>query len=262
MKTNTSLFLALIVTAIPACAVVLVSTDFNNATLGAYANNANINASGALTERFKVAVNNTSPNTNKIEVVEISPGNRAVEFTNGSTGGDCYIVNTFNALPTSVKGNNYIEGRFDLTVLCDTRSPQGVYNPTFQFLVNYYFNTAGSNSSAIHTNFRASGSLNSTPSLGSDILVELYVPYRYEFYVDLSSDTQDTWGIKVTRIDNDQLLAERRGINTRTSNTTPERIVFSASANPSSFRTDPFIRLDNIHIEARNKILPTLMFLR
>ena len=147
-------------------------------------------------------------------------------------------------------------GRFDVTVLGFT-----VGNPELQFLVSEDWDSGSASFSAIQAGFRAGGSFTGT-SAPSGMTIAIGVPHRFEFYVDLSSGTQDTWGCRITRLDTTNVLHSIRGLNTRAPNCRPNRVVWNASVNPGAINPDPFARVTNIHIEARNKVRPTLFFMK
>lgn len=229
----------------------LLKTEFNSATLGSYANNTTINASQPTTERMTVYV--TGP-TNVVAAVDLGGGNNAIDFTDNATSGNCYARRTFTPLSTNLDGVNYVEGSFEITPL---GAPDSNHNPEIQFVFAQSFDSGG-NYSAVQMQFRGLGTFSyrsGSISVSGPALTP-GVTYRVNFYVDLSDGIQDTWGFSLTRLSDNTVMTNPRGLNTRGANLSPDRIVFNAGANPGAFSASPFVRIDNIDIAAFPKPIP------
>lgn len=252
---STGLLLAVVAACVPhfadAASTTLLKTDFNNATLGSYANNTTINASQLATERMTVYV---SGPTNIVAVADLGGSNRALDFTDNATGGNCYALRTFTALNTGLEGVNYVEGSFEITPL---GAPDASHNPELQLLFSQSFDTAGAYS-AVQMQFRGLGAF-SYRNGGSSVSGPALTPgvtYRVSFYIDLSNGVQDTWGFTLIRLSDNTILANPYGLSTRGPNLSPDRIVFTAGANAGAFSATPFIRIDNVDIVAFPKPIP------
>ena len=268
--------------------VILLSTDFNNATLGEYANNAVINSTGASYEQLtaiKSAPGVGAIGTNQVGIYEYTPGNRVLEVnTTNIIGGTITLrkVIDSNSLSMNSKGNNFLEGRFDLTFY----HTSAVGTPQIYFsLVN------GSDNNPIDTSpslliFRVSAKANSNkarffrlnyppsgvespyptgwPEVGSDQnpLLETNVPYRFYFCLDMSDGAGNMpYDFKIVNLNNDTVVCEFKQNYGRNQNFKPSRF-FIYSPNPSGASLDPRFHVDNIHITARNKIFPSLLLIK
>lgn len=218
----------------------LLMTKLDSATPGTYANASVINSSGTVTSQLTVA--QASP-----QVVQIvSAGtNQALQFIDSSTvSTNCYAKKTFTALSTTGTGNNLLTGRFSVVPLGGSTGS----NPTFQFLVNSGFDTAGSTVSAIQFEIRGSGATSYKTSGSTVNGPALTVGTKYDISIalDLSSPTQDTWGFVVSRSDTGAIASSASGLATRAANTAPDRIVLNGGVNAADSSASPFIQIDDL----------------
>ena len=102
----------------------------------------------------------------------------------------------------------------------------------------------------------------SWPEVGSNLL-SFGVPYRLSFYNDLSRGQNNfTYGFKIVNLTNGQVVGEITEARNRQPNTPADRFVIHVTAPSTTGNPNPFLQIDNIHVEARNKIRPTLFLMK
>lgn len=225
-----------------ASAAVIHDSNFNSLTTGAVANNTTI-STGLVAE----------VNTNTVlTTVDLGSGNKALDFTdnNSSFVGNgaplIYSPNAnFSSVTTGATGINKLQGSFDLTRL-------GATVP-FQFYIQN-INQIGTAtaSTAIRLEIAASGAVSyigTTVTVATGFTMAQDTSYTFNYNVDLSSTTQDTFGFSIAATSAPLTnLFSVSSVGTRSANGTPGIAVFRGGSNSSAQSSSAAFRLDNAYL--------------
>ncbi len=232
-------------------AAVLVQTDFNSATVGSYVDGSVINSAGAAIEKLTVG---SGANVD-VSIVSLGGSNNALQFTENSTtfvtDGRPFVSAPIAGVSTSPTGNNQLTTQFTYTRLLDTISNV----PLFQFVINQAAALNPGVGSIIITEVLGTGVVryfNGNTNTTSSLTLSAGTEYLFEVAADLSSDTQDTWSLRVATVANpSSALLDLTNLNTRSANATPGIVLFRAGANAGAANPSPFAQVDNLLVQAR-----------
>lgn len=237
-------------------AVVIVSTDFNSATVQTYANATTINSGGVTTDDLLVAVSGAG---NVAEVVNVATGDNAVRVTR-PTNANIQLFNrlaqnaawTAAAISTGATGNNQMAITFDINRLNTGGTAPNTLASGFRFLLSDADSSGGT--ANVQWEIQPTGVLlyrNGGSTVNTTTALALDTNYRVSINVDLSNTTQDTFSFKVTNLSTSVDLYNVTNVSTRSPNTIPNRVVFDWGSNSGSLvDADPAYLLDNVNVSA------------
>ena len=234
-----------------ASAATLVQTDFNTATVGSYANGAVINSAGAGIEKLTVG----SGTNVDVSVVSLGGGNNALQFTENSTtfvtDGRPFVSAPITGVSTTATGNNQLTTQFTYTRLLASTTNV----PLFQFVINQGTALNPGTGSMIITEVLGTGVVryfNGGTNTTSALTLTAGTEYLFEIAADLSSDTQDTWSLRIATVADPTLaLLDLTNLNTRSANGSPGIVLFKAGANTGAANPSPFAQMDNLLVQAQ-----------
>ncbi len=241
--------IALLSVASTASAATLFATDFDSATLGAYADGTTINNGGVTTDDLLVAV--PAAPDQIAEVIDQGGGNQALQFTDNSTTNfnGPRATNTFATTSSGV-----IYGQIDVTALAVTVGARS--NLAIQI-------TDGGTgpASVLDINILGSGVVqvkggNGTPvgagiwegvATQNALTMNLGDTYRFSFEIDLSAP-RDNGTITITNLAN---AADTATVNwnTRLIDGSVDTLLLNNGANTGAASSDPSQIVDNIIIQ-------------
>ncbi|HBC88159.1 MAG TPA: hypothetical protein DCZ94_14510 [Lentisphaeria bacterium] len=231
-------------------AATLLQTDFNNAAVQNYANNAVINSGSPTTDDVKARVASGYESTQLVSIVDLDSGNCALRFTDNSTvasGPRAFKTITAGEVTTGATGNNEVTIVFDLTLLTLSGS-----RPTFQFLLNSGTSeTTNSTTTAVQiaVNDVAKVTYMNGTSNTTGATLTVGTAYRFTIIANLSSTTQDVYSIKVAPVsDLSHPVMDVNDISTRAANIMPGIIVFRGDSDTTRVNSSHFVQIDNINI--------------
>ncbi len=253
-------------------AATIFSTDFNSATVGAYANDAIINSGIPNTDDLKVrnTLGTGGTTLGVPEVVTVSGTNQALRITRSDSTNALWIHNNstinsaWSTVSTDATGNNKMTVSFDLK-----RLNVGDANPVanvagFRFLLGQaetssstvtgvdFIVRAKSGTDGGIVRYQNGSTLTTLPTSGTgSVRIDLETNYRFDFNVDLSNATQDTWDFKITNLDTSSVIYTSGTLNTRLANVLPTHAVWNFSdVDGGNVDSDPGYLLDNLNVAA------------
>ncbi|NJL31037.1 MAG: hypothetical protein HC898_05100 [Phycisphaerales bacterium] len=177
-------------------AATLVQTDFDSATVGSYTNGSVINSTGAQIEKLTVG---SGANVD-VSVVNLDGGNNALQFTENSTtfvtDGRPFVSAPIAGVSTTATGDNQLTTQFTYTRLLATTSNV----PQFQFVINQTGALNPGVGSIIITEVLGTGVVryfNGNTNTTSSLTLAAGTEYLFDIAANLSSDTQNTWSLRV-----------------------------------------------------------------
>ncbi|MEM6313929.1 MAG: hypothetical protein AAF743_07565 [Planctomycetota bacterium] len=195
-------------------------------------------------------------------VVSVTGGQAVFTDNNPTEFGFPRLETVFDdtLISSTSTGNNQLSGSFDIVFARD------IFTPDLQVLINDGATFASPNSALnvfISDSFvrvrDATGNVFVTDSGGMNLDLAAGTPYRFAFDFDLSSDTQDTFDLRVIDLSTDTEIGSLLNRDSFLANGTPDTFVFNAGTQAPA-ETDPFVSVDNVFLEVTPIPEPTSVF--
>jgi hypothetical protein len=183
-----------------------------------------------------------------------------LQFTdNSTTGSEPRAVDTFGTanISTTASGNNLLTGSFDFVLPQTTDT----YTPAIDIYLNAGQDSLGANNSLFVIRLRdgqvqlrddtSSNSYSAINAANTTTALALVggTSYTIDFSADLSS-TRDTYSLSVSNTLTNGVLASETNRLTLADDITPDRLVLNGGILANAVDADPFVRIDNVQLEA------------